>query len=308
MEEKETQTIHKPHYALIATFASVIIVSILITIKFYAYIESSSAAVLASLTDSVMDAAISIIMLIAVRYSLEPADDKHRYGHGNIESLAALFQAILLAIAAIFLLVKAYDKIVNPIELSDHIIASSIILISVILSVILVLIQKYCIKYSGSLAVEADKAHYSGDIFMNMAVILALIIDYYNGPHWIDPVFAAIIALILLNSARKIGTDAVNMILDCELPDKDRQKIISVIRDNKKILGFHDVRTRKSGMDIFVAFDIEVKKDITLKQAHDITVELEKDILKIFPQAQIMIHTDPEGEYCDLSRHNKVKI
>ncbi len=184
----------------------------------------------------------------------------------------------------------------------------SIILISVILSIILVLIQKYCIKLSGSLAVEADKAHYSGDIFMNMAVILALIIDYYNGPHWVDPVFAVIIAFILLNSARKIGTDAVNMILDCELPDKDRQKIISVIRDNKKILGFHDVRTRKSGMDIFVAFDIEVKKDITLKEAHDITVELEKDILKIFPQAQIMIHTDPEGEYCDLSRHNKVKI
>lgn len=289
----------EPRYALFASFWALGTVAILIVIKGYAYWHSDSAAILATLTDSFTDAALSGAMLMALRYSLRPADNSHRHGHGKMEGIGALFQSACLVAAALFLIFEGLQRIAQPQIVTDHILGVWVAGIAIVMSVQLVLVQKYCLARAPSLAIESDQAHYSTDIALNGSVMLALLISYYGGPYWVDPLCAIFVALYYASAARKIALSAVDMLMDRELPESVRGKIKETIRRHPDILGFHDLRTRKSGMVLHISFDVEVDPEITLKEAHDIVRALEEDILADFPYAEIIIHKDPYGDTHD---------
>ncbi len=298
------QTI-EPRYALIASAWSVATVSILIAIKSYAYIKSDSTAVLATLTDSLTDAAISIMMLMALRYSLRPADRSHRHGHGKMEGIAALFQAAFLGAAGLFLVFESLRRFVEPAQVTDHMLGVTVAAIAAVLSMILVAVQSYCLRRAPSLAVEADQAHYSTDIFLNGSVVAALLVNYYGGPTWVDPACAILIAIYYFWTARRIALSATDMLMDKELPKAVRERIVSIIKRHPDILGFHDLRTRKSGMVIHITFDVEIDPEIPLRDAHEYVRALESDILADFPYAEIIIHKDPYGDIHD-PRHGEI--
>jgi ferrous-iron efflux pump FieF len=302
MEFKATQGTGvkvEPRFALFASIWAIVTVAILIVIKVYAYSVSGSAAVLASLTDSCTDALISIMMLFAVRYSLRPADSSHRHGHGKMEGIAALFQASFLAGAGLFLFFESTHRLMNPEPVSDHMIAMVVTGIAIVLSLILVLVQNYCLRRAPSLAIQADRAHYNTDVALNGGVLVALLVSYYNGPYFIDPLAAMVVAAFYGWTARKIALDATDMLMDRELPESVRDRIRAIIGRHTDILGFHDLRTRKSGMVLHISFDVEILADIPLKQAHDIVRALELDILADYPHAEIIIHKDPHGDIHD---------
>ncbi len=292
----------EPRYAMFASFWALGTVATLIIIKGYAYLESGSAAILATLTDSFTDAAMSLAMLMALRYSLRPADRSHRHGHGKMEGIGALFQASCLVAAALVLAFEGLQRFVAPPEITQHILGVWVAGIAMVLSIVLVSVQKYCLSKAPSLAVEADQAHYSTDIALNGSVIAVLLIDYNNGPSWVDPACALFIAAYYAYAARKIALKATDMLTDRELPEAVRTRIKDIIKRHPDILGFHDLRTRKSGMIIHISFDVEIDPELPLKQAHDITRALEMDIVADFPYAEIIIHKDPYGDPHD-TRH-----
>jgi len=294
----------EPRYALIASAWVMVTAAILITIKGYAYYKSDSAAVLATLTDSLTDVAISLVMLLALRYSLRPADSSHRHGHGKMEGIAALFQAAFLSGAGLFLLLDALRRFTDGEVVTNQVIGMKVAAISIVLSALLVMVQNYCLKRAPSLAVEADRAHYVTDVVLNGTVIVALLVSYYNGPRWADPAAAVVIAIYYWIAARRIALDATDMLMDKELPRAVRDKIKEIIGKHVDVLGFHDLRTRKSGMVLHISFDVEVDPDITLKEAHDIVRALEQDLLTDFPYAEIIIHKDPYGDIDD-TRHQQ---
>lgn len=289
-------------YALFASFWALGTVAVLICIKGYAYWMSGSAAILATLTDSLTDAVLSLGMLAALKYSLRPADRSHRHGHGKMEGIGALFQAACLFGAALFLMFEAMRRFAEPQEITHHILGIWVAGIAIILSVILISVQKYCLSRAPSLAIEADRAHYTTDIALNGSVIAALMISYNNGPVWIDPACAALVAFYYMYASRKIALQATDMLTDRELPEAVRTRIKDTIKRHPDILGFHDLRTRKSGMVIHISFDVEIDPAISLKEAHDITRALELDIIDDFPYAEIIIHKDPYGDTHD-TRH-----
>lgn len=286
----------EPRYAMIASFWALATVGTLIGIKGYAYWMSDSAAVLATLTDSFTDAAMSLAMLFALTYSLRPADRSHRHGHGKMEGVGALFQSACLIGAALFLIFESLQRFAQPQEVTSHMLSVSVAAIAVVLSFILVMVQKYCLSKAPSLATEADQAHYSTDIALNGSVIAAVLTDYYGGPTWVDPLCALFIAVYYLYASRKIGLKALDMLTDRELPHSVRDRIIETIKRHPDILGWHDLRTRRSGMVIHISFDVEIDPDITLKEAHDFVRALEIDILEDYPYAEILIHKDPYGD------------
>lgn len=296
----------EPKYAFIASFWALGTVAILIVIKGYAYWRSDSAAILATLTDSFTDAAMSGVMLMALRYSLRPADRDHRHGHGKMEGIGALFQAACLLAAALFLIFEALQRFAQPQEVTDHILGVWVAGIAIVMSIQLIMVQKYCLSKAPSLATESDQAHYSTDVALNGSVMAVLLVSYYGGPSWVDPLCAIAVALFYAISARKIALSATDMLMDKELPEAVRGKIKKIIELHPDILGFHDLRTRKSGMVIHISFDVEVDPDITLKAAHDIVRALEEDILEDFPYAEIIIHKDPFGDPHD-HRHQNTK-
>ena len=292
----------KPRYALRAGAASIITVAILIAIKGAAWSQSGAVSVLASLMDSLVDAAASLVSFSAIHYSLRPADREHRYGHGKAEALAALFQAAFIAGAGVFLLFESVARFSSPEPVRDPAGVIVIMAISATLSLLLVGIQKYSLRKAPSLAVEADQAHYAMDVAINIGVIIVMAALHYGAPAWTDPVFALAVALYLAVTVRRIAGKAIDMLLDRELPGDAREVITKKVMSCRGVLGMHDLRTSRSGMRAFISFDIEVDRDLSLHDAHEIARAVERVVLKEFSHAEVMIHVDPHGDTED-SRH-----
>jgi ferrous-iron efflux pump FieF len=279
-------------------------VFVLIVLKSYAYIETGSTAILATLADSLTDACISIVMLIALRYALRPADKSHRHGHGKMEGIAALFQAAFLSGAGLFLIFEAFHRFAEPRLISNHTVGITVAGISVVLSLLLVMVQNYALKRAPSMIIAADQAHYKTDILLNGSVMLAMVVSLQGGPAWVDPACAIFVALYYGLTAVKIAADATDMLMDRELPEAVRNRIKDIIKRHPDVLGFHDLRTRKSGMVLHISFDVEIEASLSLKDAHEISRALEHDILDDYPMAEIIIHKDPYGDIHD-TRHNQ---
>lgn len=303
MSDQRTDLKIEPRYAMIASAWALVTVAILIAIKGYAYWLSGSAAILATLTDSLTDAAMSFAMLMALRYSLRPADRSHRHGHGKMEGIGALFQAACLAGAGTFLAFEGLQRFAEPQAITHHALGLWVSAIAVVLSVVLVYVQKYCLSRAPSLAIESDQAHYTTDIALNGSVAAALLAHLYGGPYWVDPLCAILVACYYGWAARRIALKAVDMLLDRELPQAVRDRIVSIIRRHPDILGFHDLRTRKSGMVLHISFDVEIDPELSLRDAHGITRALEHDLITDYPYAEIIIHKDPYGDTED-TRHS----
>lgn len=278
-----------------ATFFSVSVAIILIISKLYAYIVTDSVSLLSSLMDSTLDAVASIITLLSVRHAMVPADERHRYGHGKLEPLAALGQAFFIGASSIFLLFEALRKFSDPHVIPSIEVGVGAMVLSIVLTLLLVMYQTYVIKKTKSLAIEADSLHYKGDLLMNVGVIIALCISQYTQWPYFDPAFAVLVSVILAHSAWTIGVEAANVLMDHELSEEDRQKIKDIVLSHDQTVSIHDLRTRTSGTHVFIEFHLEIDGNMMLKDAHDITEELEMMLYKEFPTSEVIIHQEPAG-------------
>ncbi len=293
----------KPLSALKAVRFAVGIGLFLVSVKAFAFFVSGAASVLATLVDSLADVAVSFFTLLAIHYSLKPADFEHRYGHGKIEGLVALGQSMVIFGGGVMLAIESVRRISVPQSVEQPLMAAGIVGISILFSVLLVFIQERSLKDAPSLAVEADQSHYTTDIFLNFGVIVTLALQYWGGPSWIDPVFAIFVVFYLGMTAMRIAKKGINMLLDRELSEEDRDQIKALIKAEDRIGGYHDLRTRATGQRIEISFDVEINPEMTLRRAHDIVKDLENSILKHYPNADILIHKDPLGDTDD-SRHH----
>jgi ferrous-iron efflux pump FieF len=303
----EAKPKYRPHFALVAGAASLLTVVVLIGAKGLAYWHSGSASVFGSLMDSIVDATGSAMNFLAIHLSLKPADRNHRSGHGKIEGLAALLQALLILIGGAALLYQSVEAFLHPQVLGDSGLAAAIMLFSIVVSFFLVSVQRHVLKHAPSLAVESDQVHYSMDILVNIGVIAVLLMLHFGAPRIIDPVFAVIISGYLAVTAKNIAKGGLDMLLDRELSAETRAQVLKIIRLQTGVMGVHDLRTSQSGMRIFIAFDIEADEALSLRGAHDIARHVEMALLEAFPNADIMIHVDPHGDIED-SRHQVDRV
>lgn len=278
-----------------ATYAAVAVAVVLIVVKLIAWLATDSVAMLSTLVDSTLDAFASFANLIAVRHALTPADDEHRFGHGKAEALSGLGQAAFIAGSAVFLLLAAGQRLLHPRPIEHEVAGIAVMVFSLVLTVGLVLYQTYAKRRTGSLAIAADALHYLGDILGNIAVIAALLLTAGLGWLWADPVFGAAIALFLLHSSWSIVRQSLDVLMDRELPDEDRSKIELLALAHDEVFEVHDLRTRSSGQQVFIQFHLVMQPDMSLREAHRIGDEVEAAILKAYPEAEVLVHLDPEG-------------
>ncbi|CAI8330948.1 MAG: Ferrous-iron efflux pump FieF [Cellvibrionales bacterium UBA7375] len=277
-----------------ATYASVSVAVFLITVKLIAWGRSDSVSLLATLVDSVLDAFASIINLIAVRHALTPADKEHRFGHGKAEALAGLSQSLFIAGSSLFLLLEAAQAFVNPAEIKHAFSGIAVMAISIVATLGLVSFQHYVIKKTRSVAIRADALHYKSDILVNCAVILALWLSTM-GLNIFDPIIGGLIACYILYSVWSIVSISLDQLMDRELSDEVRTKIKQLVLAHPQSSGIHDLRTRHSGTMTFIQFHLEIEDDLTLVQAHNVSDEIELELLKIYPDSEIIIHIDPKS-------------
>ncbi|MFC0049153.1 cation diffusion facilitator family transporter [Rheinheimera tilapiae] len=265
---------------------------IIVIIKLFAAIDTNAASILASLMDATMDVAVSLLNFVALRYALKPADDDHRFGHGKAEAVMALFQAAFLAGAAFVLLYQGVNRIYLPAPIGAINNGIWAMLLCSALTLTLVLLQRWIIKKTGSLAVAADQAHYRSDLLMNAAVLLALYL-VQNSLLWADAAIAILIALYLLFNAAQLLRESMVHLLDEELPEAERQQILQHLLQMPGVLGVEQLRTRRAGPRIFIQLRLLLPQDWSLQKAHQVTDLAEQQIAAFYRDAEVIIHPDP---------------
>ncbi|MDA1089283.1 MAG: cation diffusion facilitator family transporter [Proteobacteria bacterium] len=279
----------------LATYASVSVASVLIAAKFAAWVSTGAVSLLSTLIDSLLDVGASLLNLIAVRHALEPADREHRFGHGKAEALSGLAQAAFICGSAVFLTIEAGERLLHPRGIDNTAIGYWVMVLAIVLTLALVLFQRHVVRQTGSVAITADSAHYRMDLLVNISVIVSLILVSNLGWTWADPAFALAIAAYIVWGAWQIGMDAYHMLMDRELADDERRAIRDIALAHPEVLGVHDLRTRSSGHRVFIQMHLEMDGDISLHDAHKISDAVEAEVMEAFPNAEVLIHEDPEG-------------
>ena len=289
-----------------AGMASVGVATLLIAIKLYAFIATNSVSMLSSLFDSALDLGASLVNLFAIRTAVTPADAEHRFGHGKAEPLAGLVQVAFILGSSLLLLFEVGKHFFYREAVEQEGVGIVVMVLSIGLTLALILFQRHVIRQTDSMAVHADSTHYFTDFLANLAVIVSLLLTSLLGWWWIDPLFGLLVALFIAFSALSIGRAALDMLMDREMDDQDRDRIKLIIRSNTEVIDLHELRTRVAGQDRFIQFHLDLKPDITLKDAHRISDAVEASLLEAFPGAEIIIHQDPLG--ADRVIHSPVRI
>ena len=279
----------------LASVASVAAALLLIALKFGAFLATGSVSLLSTLFDSALDAAASIVNLLAVRHALTPADPEHRFGHGKAEPLASLAQVAFILGSSVLLVVEVVDHLRTPKPVAEPMIGIAVMVISMIVTGLLILLQRHVVRRTGSIAIRSDQAHYATDFMVNGSVIAALILSANFGLWWADPIIGLGIAIFIAWAAIRIGREALDMLMDREMDDADRTRIKDIVRAHPEVLDLHDLRTRAAGRDQFIQFHLELDGALPLVEAHRIAEAVEVDVRNAFPQAEVIIHEDPAG-------------
>ena len=200
-----------------------------------------------------------------------------------------------MSLLAAYLLYEAALALLKPKPIDESLVGIGIILVSIILTLGLVFVQKRVAKATHSVAIAADSAHYEADLYMNLAIIVTLVLSGQFGLPHIDPLLGLVVAGLMANSARQVFISAGNQLMDRELDETQRAEIKHIILLHPLVRGLHDLRTRRAGTNIFIQCHIELDGDISLNQAHRISDAVEAQVMAAFPTAEVMIHQDPEG-------------
>jgi ferrous-iron efflux pump FieF len=278
----------------LAGYASVAVASVLLIAKLIAWWKTDSLAMLSSLTDSAFDVLMSVVNMLALRYALKPADDDHSFGHTSIEDIAGLAQCAFIVASMTLILLQSFERLSNPhIALTNPELGIGVSLLGMAMTTALVAFQTVVARRSGSLIVAADRMHYLGDILFNLGVLAAYVLSAYAGFTAADPVIAILIAIAVLWSTKPLAMRAFNNLMDKEMTEVDKARLVAIITAAPGIRGHHHLKTRYSGVKPFIQLHAEIDAGLNFREAHAIADALEHAIAEAFPGADVIIHPDP---------------
>lgn len=274
-----------------ATYASVSVALVIMVVKIYGWLFTSSQSILASLIDSLLDVTSSVINLIAVRVATAPPDKNHRFGHDKFQDLAIFSQSIFFFSSSLFILYSSGHALYQHQMPQNNELGADVMYICIFLTFSLVVYQTYVFNKTKAKIVAADKLHYFSDFLTNIAVIVSL---HLSDDYWyLDPLVGIFIAAYIIRGSFILFREAIRNLADEEFDDENRGKVIAIIESCQGIKGFHELKTRFAGNKPFIQFHLDIDAKITLKAAHDISEKVEKRLIESFPGVEVIIHQDP---------------
>ncbi len=274
---------------------SVITATVLALAKLAAVVMTGSLAVAAALTDSVMDVIASSVNFFAVRVAGQPADDEHRYGHGKAEGIAGLGQGLLILFVGLYLGVGGANRLIQGgYELAHGEVGIGVMLLSLVASAWIGWLLLRTGRRTGSVALQADAAHYTSDVWMNLGVLASLLIVKATGWHWVDGAVSCAVALIVLWTAFRVLRSSARELMDASLSTEQIDRIRATIAEQvPEAFDVHNLRTRKSGPDIFIEMHVAFDRELSFPEAHLLSDRVAKAVEAALPGAQVHVHADP---------------
>ena len=277
------------------TSLSVAVASILTVLKALVWFASDSVSILASLADSGLDLVAALGTFFAVRYAAAPPDAEHRYGHGKAEAFASLVQAGLVFASGALIGQAAIDHLLHPTPIAQSGWALGVMAISTLLTAGLIAAQTQVLRKTRSVAVTGDRAHYVADLASNIMALIAIAAATLFSFNGFDALGGLAVAAVLLWGAISVFRQASNELMDHELPDEARARIIALMTQDPRLTDVHQLRTRASGPTIHLQMHADLDPTLSLEVAHEVVVAAERRVLVAFPSADIIIHPDPRG-------------
>ena len=287
-----TQTTRSPKMA--AARLSVFTALCLAILKLLTGLFTGSLAVLTSAVDSLLDILMSGINLVAIGHAEQPADEQHPYGHGKFETLATLFQSVVIALSGAWIIYEAIQRLIVASPIRQTGIGIAVMSISMLASFLISRHLRKVAKATDSSALEADALHFSMDVYTNLALLAGLVlIARFNLP-WLDPVMSILVACYILFESLRLMRHGLRDVLDEQLPETVRKQIEGLIEDHKhELFGYHNLRTRRAGSQKLIDFHLTVCKHLSVEEAHDITDYIEKKISDQIVGTDVTIHVEP---------------
>ena len=277
------------------TTLSVATAAVLTALKAFVWLASDSVSILASLADSALDLVAALATFFAVRYAAAPPDAEHRFGHGKAEAFASLVQAGLVFASAALIGQEAIARLLHPRPVQQTGWALAVMLVSIALTGLLIAAQNRVLRQARSVAVSGDRAHYLADFASNLVALAAIGAAALLGVGGFDALGGLVVAAVLLWGAVGVFRQSSDELMDHELPDEARARIVALMTEDSRLTGVHQLRTRAAGPTVHIQMHADLDPELTLEAAHKVVVAAEKRVLEAFPSADIIIHPDPRG-------------
>jgi cation diffusion facilitator family transporter len=282
---------------------SVISNSGLVLMKFVVGFAIGSVSIISEAIHSSMDLVAAVIAFFSVRKSAEPPDAYHEFGHGKFEDISGLIEALLIFIAAILIIWEASQKLLGE---ASELLQPELLIYGIAVMGISALVNWFVsqrlmkvAQQSESIALESDAWHLRTDVYTSLGVFIGLILIRLTGITLLDPLIAIGVALVILKAAYDLTRRSFSDLIDHSIPKADERRIQEIICDHaRSYAGFHDLKTRRSGPEIFIEFHLVMPGTVSVLQSHDLSDHLESDLKTEFPRANITIHTEPCNEGC----------
>jgi len=275
----------------------------LVLMKFVVGFAIGSVSIISEAIHSSMDLIAAVIAFFSVRKSAEPPDAAHTFGHGKFEDISGLIEAVLIFVAAVLIIYEAATKLLGPttVELQPEMLIFGIAVMGIsALANWYVSYRLFIVaKESESIALESDAWHLRTDVYTSLGVFAGLVLIKLTGNPIFDPLIALCVAVVIMKAAYDLTRRSLSDLSDHSIPIADEKRIKEIICQHSSVYaGFHDMRTRRSGPEIFIEFHLVVPGDISVARSHDLTDHLESDLNAEYPRATITIHVEPCNEGC----------
>jgi cation diffusion facilitator family transporter len=260
----------------------------------------SSVAVLSEAIHSGIDLLAAILATIAIHHSTRPADKSHEYGHGKFEDLSGTVEAILILIAAIIIVYESVRRIIAMEEITQPPLGVAMMGASVVVNVV---VSRHLFKVAReteSVALEADALHLSTDVWTSAGVMMALVVIWVTEWHWVDPVVAVSVAVLIGWAAYRLTRRTLGDLVDAPLPPENVEVIKTVLLDHEGMhIGWHQLRTRRAGPDRHIDLHLHFKPSMKVSEAHEIAHHIQDEIEAELPRSHVLIHLEPCEGVCE---------
>lgn len=293
-----------------AVWLSLIIGIGLFAAKMVAYFITGSAAIFSDAAESIVNIIAATMALYSIILSSKPADESHRYGHGNVEFFSAGIEGMLILIASILIIYEAVSDIIAGPELKS---LNTGVLVIAVASIINLSLGTYLIrtgKKTDSLTLIADGKHVLTDSITSFGIVAGIILVIFTDYIILDPIIAIIIALNILHTGYQLIRESIGGLM-METDPVIIEKISKILSENRKDqwIDIHELRYWQSGDTVFIDFHLILPYFFTIEQSHKDEKEIDEKLMSEFTNSQIKIHFDYcVPELCKFCSYEKCEV
>ena len=288
MSEEESNAL-KQRTAWLSILSNTVLVILKLAVGLYA----GTVSLISEAAHSAVDLVAALIAFYAVKKAVQPPDKEHAYGHGKFENLSSAVEALLIVVAAVWIIYESIQKFSHQMQPEFLEYGIVIMLVSILVNYYVSGRLMKVAKLTQSQALEADGLHLRADIWTSVGVLVGLAAIKLTGWVWLDPLIAIVVACIIFKAGYSMTIESARELTDMSLPPEDEETIEAIIRRHRLVIGFHQLRTRRSGAYRLIDMHILLDRNMHLSQVHDICDQLERQIKEAFGMCDVIIHAEP---------------